>query len=222
MALEVNGIKPIYRGAEAYLYLIDWFGKKALLKYRIPKNYRHSKIDTLLRRRRTVTEARAIKEALELGVPAPALYFVDPIEAVIVMEYLPYPSLSKLIDDNDEKGFEAVRKLGEYIAILHENGISHGDLTTSNVLVGDDVYLIDFGLSSLHSTERENAIDIHLFLRSLESTHPEHVDDLFQTLIEGYKSTRGSEKTSKVLSIVNEIRLMGRYKAERRTLWGNV
>ncbi len=213
-------LKPVHRGAEAYLYLIDWFGEKAILKHRLPKKYRHSKLDILLRRRRTVTEARAIKEALRIGVMAPAVYYVDPMEAIIVMEYLPYPSLSSIIEEgNLEKAIKASEQVGRYAAMLHEEGISHGDLTTSNVLVGDHVFLIDFGLASLHSTERDNAVDVHLFLRSLESTHPEHVDTVFQAFIDGYRSLRG-EKTEKILGLVEEIRLMGRYKAERRTLWG--
>ncbi len=220
--MEIMGeLKPVHRGAEAYLYLIEWFGEKAVLKYRLPKRYRHSWLDALLRRRRTVTEARAIREALRVGVMAPAIYYVDPVEAVIVMEYLPYPSLSSLIERGElEKAIKACRQVGRYAAILHENGISHGDLTTSNVLVGDDVYLIDFGLASLHSTDRDNAVDVHLFLRSLESTHPEHIDPMFQAFLDGYRGIRGG-KTEKILGLVNEIRLMGRYKAERRTLWGH-
>lgn len=215
----VNELRMIHRGAEAYLYLVDWFGRKAILKHRLPKRYRHHKLDVLLRRRRTVTEARAIASAQEIGVPAPSIYYVDPLEAIIVMQYLPYPSLSTVIEEDLGKAVSAAEKVGQHIARLHENGISHGDLTTSNVLVGDKVYLIDFGLASLHSTSRDNAVDIHLFLRSLESTHPEHVEPIFNAFLKGYRSIRG-EETENILELVDEIRLMGRYKAERRTLWG--
>lgn len=215
----ISDLEILHKGAEAYLYLVEWFGKKAILKHRLPKKYRHHKLDVLLRRRRTVTEVRAIAAAQKINIPTPSIYYVDPIDAIIVMQYLPYPSLSKVIEENLSKAISAAEEAGRHVARLHEHGISHGDLTTSNVLVGDKVYLVDFGLASLHSTDRDNAVDVHLFLRSLESTHPDHVESIFNAFLKGYRSIRG-DKTQNILELVNEIRLMGRYKAERRTLWG--
>ncbi|ALL00175.1 serine/threonine kinase [Pyrodictium delaneyi] len=212
--------EPQYKGAEAYVYIVEWLGKKAVLKLRVPKTYRHYLLDKRLRWRRTINEARTVLAALELGVNAPAIYYVNPVAGVIVMEYIDAPSLYEIIEAKPEAAKEYARRLGEAVGILHETGISHGDLTTSNVLVKDgEVYLIDFGLASLKSSEREQAVDVHLYMRSLESTHPEHVDSLLEAFLEGYSSTRGSSWTEKIMQLVREIRLMGRYREERRTAW---
>ena len=212
--------KPLARGAEAYIYLIDWLGEKAVLKLRLPKRYRHEALDVRLRWRRTVTEARAMLAALEAGVPVPKLYYVDPLCSIIVMEYVDGVKLAELIEANDPRAHGFARLFGVYAAKLHEAGISHGDLTTSNVLVTDEnIYLIDFGLASLKSNEREQAVDVHLYMRSLESTHPEAVEEMLEAFLEGYRSVRGSDKTERIMELVKEIRLMGRYRAERRTAW---
>ena len=212
--------RPHYRGAEAYLYVIEWLGRKAVLKLRIPKRYRHPILDKRLRWRRTANEARAILAAIRAGVNAPAIYYVDPVAGVIVMEYIEAVSLYEVIEKEPEAAEQYARRLGEAVGILHGKGISHGDLTTSNVLARDgDVYLIDFGLASLKSSEREQAVDVHLYLRSLESTHPEHVDTMLEAFLEGYRSVRGEAMAEKVMRLVHEIRLMGRYREERRTAW---
>ncbi|WP_052287736.1 Kae1-associated kinase Bud32 [Hyperthermus butylicus] len=212
--------EPIARGAEAYLYLIDWLGERAVLKLRLPKRYRHAALDTRLRWRRTVTEARAMLAALEAGVPVPKLYYVDPLCSIIVMEYINGVKLADLIEAGDPRARSLARLFGTYAAKLHEAGISHGDLTTSNVLVaGDNIFLIDFGLASLKSSEREQAVDVHLYMRSLESTHPEAVEEMLEAFLEGYRSVRGADKTERIMELVREIRLMGRYRAERRTAW---
>lgn len=212
--------KPHYKGAEAYLYVIEWLGRKAVLKLRIPKHYRHPLLDRRLRWRRTVNEARAVLAAIRAGVNAPAIYYVDPVVGAIVMEYIDAVSLYEVIEKEPETAVQYARRLGEAVGTLHARGISHGDLTTSNVLTrSGDVYLIDFGLASLKSSEREQAVDVHLYLRSLESTHPEHVDAMLEAFLEGYRSVRGGAVTEKIMQLVREIRLMGRYKEERRTAW---
>ena len=60
---------------------------------------------------------------------------------------------------------------------------------------------------------------MHLYLRSLESTSPQHVKPMMDSFIEGYKSVRGESTAGRILETVKEIRLMGRYVAERRTAW---
>ena len=115
-----------------------------------------------------------------------------------------------------ERVKKIARCLGENIAKLHLAGIAHGDVTTSNVIVsGDTPFIVDFGLAKKTRDVREHAIDIHLFLRSLESTHPEHCDCVYQAFIEGYRSVAG-DYVDRVLAKVDEIRLMGRYVEARR------
>jgi len=219
-AVAVEG-RLLFRGAEAELYLVTWGDGVALAKVRVEKPYRHPAIDKRLRWRRTATEARAIRGALEAGVPAPAVYLVDPPSYTIVMEYVEGAcKLADIVEREFEKAKELTARLGRYVARLHKAGIAHGDLTTSNVLVrGDELFLIDFGLADLRAGLREKAVDLHLFLRSLESTHPHVVEVMMESFLEGYREAAGQEAVRELVAAMREIRLMGRYREERRTAW---
>src|SRR5487761_522095 len=76
-------------GAEARIDIIDWHGKRAVCKARIPKTYRNEKLDHWLRTKRTREEAEILHRAKLLGVDCPALYFADPEKTELVMEYVP-------------------------------------------------------------------------------------------------------------------------------------
>ncbi len=65
-------------GAEAVVYLQEGpEGKRALVKERVPKAYRHKEIDERIRRERNRTEARLMSEARRAGVPTPIIYDVE-------------------------------------------------------------------------------------------------------------------------------------------------
>jgi TP53 regulating kinase-like protein len=214
--------EPFHRGAEAFLYKFEWLGKEAVLKLRIPKAYRAQELDTYLRRERTATEAKAMVVALEVGVKVPTPYYVDVDLGLIIMQYLRGSStVAELVDRDPASSRPVARMMGRYAALLHEASVSHGDLTTSNALLveGRNLFLIDFGLSNLNAKLRDFAIDFHLFLRSLESTHPEHADTLYGEFTEGYAEVRGRNAVKELEDVVREIRLMGRYVEERRSVW---
>ncbi len=214
---------PSYRGAEAYLYHASLLGHRVLVKKRIGKRYRHNSLDEKLRRIRTLNEARIILATLAAGIPAPTVYYVDPEEAIIVLEYIEGKVLHDLIEEKgvNDHVLTLVEKLGYYAGVLHENNIVHGDLTTSNAIVSStEVFLIDFGLAERSRDELDKAVDVHLFLRSLESAHPEHVEALYKAFIRGYQRARGKAKAEEVVKLVEKIRLMGRYVEERRLVWG--
>jgi len=223
LALVLALSRPLYRGAEASLYPLDWFGVPALAKVREPKPYRHPGLDARLRASRTINEARAMAAALRAGVPVPTLLHVDPYTATLVMERLGgAQTLASLVEREPARARDYVEQLGAYTARLHVNGIAHGDLTTSNALVDEHgrLYIIDFGLAALKPAPRDLAVDLHLFLRSLESTHPEHVDELYEAFLRGYSREAGEEAAERLVEEMREIRLMGRYREERRTAWG--
>lgn len=222
--MEVAG--PIYRGAESFIYRIRWGSRRALLKKRIPKAYRHPSLDKAIRRSRVLAEARMILAASLAGVPVPAVYYVDPDEALIVIEEVEGMLLRDLIDKEGAtpRVQNITSKLGYYVGILHNNNIVHGDLTTSNVIVefNDEPVIIDFGLSEKSMSEEDKAVDVHLFLRSLESTHPDHASILYKSFAKGYEEARGRDKLTIIEENVKRIRLMGRYVEERRrrkTVW---
>lgn len=65
---------------------------------------------------------------------------------------------------------------------MHDNGIVHGDLTTSNILLRItepeietppfQIVLIDFGLSLVQPSIEDRAVDLYVLERAFISTHP--------------------------------------------------
>ncbi|MEM4652803.1 MAG: Kae1-associated kinase Bud32 [Candidatus Nezhaarchaeales archaeon] len=208
--------KMIKKGAEAELYLIDFLGIPAILKKRVSKPYRAKELDLLIRRMRTSHEVTMKFHARVCGVPVPAIYDVDPDEGVIIMEYIPGPTLKEMT----MKGYDVApifKLVGFYVGKMHANNIVHGDLTTANIIVPEPEkpFFIDFGLAERTGELEAVGTDVHLMLRALESTHYSKVRELFEAFLEGYRKVMGS-KVDSVLRKVQEIRRRGRYVEERR------
>lgn len=208
MALTV-----IAKGAEADLILDpDWNGRKALLKRRGVKKYRHPQIDKEIRRYRTLHEADLIHRAKEAGVPTPLIYQLDPEGATIVMEFIEgtkvrdaVPTLS--INENRH----LFRLIGEESGRLHAAALIHGDLTTSNMIKdGDRVVFIDFGLGEISKEVEKRGVDFNLMVRMLASTHYTIMEPLLESFKEGYRTTMGPE-AEEVFQRADEIRRRGRY-----------
>jgi len=221
-------LKLIARGAEAELYLAEWGGLRVVVKRRVAKPYRHRSLDEWLRRKRTITEARMLVRSLELGLDVPVLYEASVRDATLVMEFFDGRPLRWLIEERGVDGLvaSATRRLGYMIGVLHEHGFVHGDVTTSNLLVSRDgrVKLIDFGLAGAAEDEEDMAVDVHLYLRAVESTHPEWAETLYKLFLEGYAEARGRDAVDRISALVKKLRLMGRYVEERRrrTVWGEL
>jgi TP53 regulating kinase-like protein len=206
----------IKKGAEAELYLIDFFGLPAILKKRTSKPYRAKELDDYIRRARTSHEVTMMFHARTCGVPVPAIYDVDPDEGVIIMEYIPGPTLKELA----LKGYDVAplfRLVGLYVGKMHVNNVVHGDLTSANVIVPETgkPFLIDFGLAERTGELEAIGTDVHLMLRALESTHYNKVREFFEEFLKGYREVMGG-RADKVLKKVQEIRRRGRYVEERR------
>jgi TP53 regulating kinase and related kinases len=99
--------------------------------------------------------------------------------------------------------------IGLTVAKLHQVGIVHSDLTTSNMMVRHARYqsntitedatlpystndeanmitLIDFGLAKNSTGAEERAVDLYVLERALESTHPTLPDSFLQTMFAAY------------------------------------
>jgi Mn2+-dependent serine/threonine protein kinase len=209
----------IKKGAEAYLYLAEWQGRKAVLKKRLPKKYRLPALDERIRTYRTVHEPRLMHEARKAGVPTPTIFFVDVKNALIVMEHVDGKQLKQLLNEvsNNERK-RLCRQVGELVGRLHKYGIVHGDLTTSNMIYARDgkIFFVDFGLGEKTKDVEAMGVDLHLMKRALQSTHYEFADECFRNLIEGYSKVLDAETVKNVLDKVEEIEKRGRYVSERR------
>jgi len=202
-------------GAEAILLLDEWFGLPAVRKIRVRKKYRETTLDELIRRKRTLIEARLLIAAHEKGVPTPIVYDIDKDHYSILMEYIPGTKLRDIVESLPVKLMEKIFfEIGYHSGILHENEICHGDLTTSNVLFvreREAIFFIDFGLGAFTNRLEDAGVDVHLFLRSLESAHTSVTKQAFKAFINGYRRARSQKTVKMVLDKVEEIRSRGRY-----------
>jgi TP53 regulating kinase-like protein len=174
-------------------------------KRRIEKRYRVNELDKRLRKERTKSEAKLISEARRNGVPTPIIFDVN--EYVLVMERIGGALAREVITEPISE------RIGEFVGILHKSGIIHGDLTTSNIIVGGDdrIYFIDFGLAFVESNTEARGVDVHVFFQSLQGTH-ESYEELKAAFTKGYKRT--FPQAAQVLKRAAEIERRGRY-AER-------
>jgi TP53 regulating kinase and related kinases len=195
----------IKKGAEADIYLTCWGGRKAISKIRAPKPYRHLELDRAIRKQRTIREANFISVAKKAGVASPYVYFVDPKNAEIIMEFIEGQNAKEVLTPS------LCREIGRCSALLHSINIVHGDLTTSNFIVERKrLVLLDFGLSQYSERTEDAATDLRLIKEVLASAHIQ-VRGAFEKFVEGYASVAGKKKSDRILENVREIEQRGRY-----------
>jgi len=208
----------IKKGAEASLYQETWHDRKVIMKRRLPKEYRIVELDHMIRSQRTMQEPHIMHKAKAAGVPTPTIFMVDIAEANIVMEFVEGKQIKEVLDKlSKQERFNLCKVIGKMIGRLHKNGIIHGDLTTSNMILTPNgkVVFIDFGLSE-RSTELETkGVDLHLMKRTLQSSHYKHAKESFKAVMDGYAQSVGNEETKQVIKKINEIEKRGRYVADR-------
>lgn len=218
----------IKQGAEAHVYTTTYLLPHipALLKHRPTKAYRHPTLDARLTKHRCLSEARLLVRARSLGIPVPAVYFVDEARGEIFMELIAGTSVREVLDETlegegGEKVVDAImRRVGAAVGALHAADIVHGDLTTSNIMVrnGDGgqgfgesgVVLIDFGLGAVSTQDEDKAVDLYVLERAFSSTHPK-AEGLFHDVLKSYQESYKGAKV--VLRRLQDVRLRGRKRS---------
>lgn len=190
-------MKIIGSGAEATIYLDN----NKVIKKRIKKSYRIKEIDEALRKNRTRVESKILDK---ISIKAPKLLKTDRKE-IIEMEFIEGPKIKDLLDKNPS----LAKEIGETIATMHNEGIIHGDLTTSNMIFNKKIFFIDFGLSFFSEKIEDKAVDIHLFKQALESKHYQVCEKAFDAFNQGYKKAHHYKEIMNRLKAVEE---RGRYK----------
>ncbi|MDQ3717692.1 MAG: Kae1-associated serine/threonine protein kinase [Thermoproteota archaeon] len=194
----------IKRGAEADIYIVEWDSKKAISKVRSPKPYRHPELDSSIRKHRTIHEATFMSTAKAAGVMAPFVYFVDPGNAEIIMEFVEGQNVRDVLTP------DICYQIGRCAALLHTSKIIHGDLTTSNFVMNKGLVLLDFGLSYYSERIEDMATDIRLIKEVFTSAHIA-VRKAFPCFVEGYAKVAGRKRMDKILVNVRKIEQRGRY-----------
>ena len=198
----------IAQGAEALLYKEN----NILIKKRIKKSYRLSKIDEKIRKLRTRRESKILKRLEGLDF-VPSVLEVDEKNKIIKMDFIEGELVRDILNEIGKKKREEIcKQIGENIAKMHNLKIIHGDLTTSNFILKDKkVYFIDFGLSFVSERIEDKAVDLHLLKQALESKHYKCFECCFEKVLEGY---RIAEDYNKVVDRLRKVEARGRYKSK--------
>ncbi len=201
-------MEKIAQGAEAVLFK----DRQSIIKERFSKRYRLPEIDESLRKFRTKREAKILGKLGEMNFPAPHLVDFSDKRMSIVMDFVPGEKLRDVLlqgDDFKNLAYDVGNKVG----MLHANGLVHGDLTTSNMILHEktgEINIIDFGLSSFSEKVEDKAVDLFLLDRALESTHYKLYPEIFERVVEGYKESYPEAKA--VLERFEAVRKRGRNK----------
>ncbi|MBX4196435.1 Kae1-associated serine/threonine protein kinase [Candidatus Pacearchaeota archaeon] len=196
--------KLIAQGAEAKIIQIS----STILKQRIRKGYRISELDEKLRKQRTRKEAKLLEKAKQL-IPVPKLIKMDEANKELEIEFIKGKKLAEHLDGLKNK-ITIAKEIGKNVARIHDAGIIHGDLTTSNMIAQDSkVYFIDFGLGFESDKIEDKAVDLHVLKEALEAKHFKYAEQLFQGVVKGYKKSKYAKETLKRLEKVEQ---RGRYK----------
>tara|TARA_B100001250_G_C19807416_1_gene794047 strand:- start:1450 stop:2058 length:609 start_codon:yes stop_codon:yes gene_type:complete len=198
----------IFRGAEAVVEKIIWQDVPAISKVRNKRSYRHPDLERRLVTERLRSESRVIDCLLSEGVRVPALYSVNIEKSQIIMEFIDGPTLEKGL--RTDKFHEYLVSSAKILSQIHSSGVVHGDPTTSNFIISDDIYAIDFGLSTFNDDAESRASDLRVFLESLEAHHSEISGrDIF---LNSYSKW---ELSKEVLEALEVLELRGRYNLMR-------
>ncbi len=209
--------KLIHQGAEASVTSGSWLGKSAILKLRRPRGYRTPILDRKLTRQRLSVEARVLGKLQLLDFSSPSLFDLDLDAGWILISKFEGMTLYQSLNEGQDVSLK-IKLFGKLIRKLHELGISHGDLTTHNVLINNDnkLHLIDFGLSRLLPELEHLGLDLQVLNECLTSSHSEH-EGAIETMISGYLEADSKNliniSANEVISRFNEIRGRVRYHA---------
>ncbi|CAL9198262.1 unnamed protein product [Musa hybrid cultivar] len=222
----------VKQGAEARVFESNFVGRRSIIKERFSKKYRHPLLDSKLTLKRlnaanflhlcSYLEARCMTKARRLGVPTPALYGVDPLLHTLTFEYVDGLSVKEILLDfgsngvNEERLDDIATQIGNAVGKLHDGGLIHGDLTTSNMIIKRDnnrLVLIDFGLSFTSTLPEDKAVDLYVLERALVSMHSS-CGNVMDKILSAYR--KSSKQWSSTMNKLAQVRQRGR----KRTMVG--
>lgn len=147
-----QNLTPITQGAEALVYKTTFLTPQtaAVVKYRPPKPYRHPTLDRRLTKQRLLAEARSLVRVKREGVNVPGVLGADPEAGWLVLEFVEGRTVRRVLDgwaerhgkegegeegsDKDDM-VDLMHRVGREVGKLHNLGVCHGDLTTSNIML---------------------------------------------------------------------------------------
>ncbi len=127
-----------HQGAEGRIYRASFLGRPAVCKERFAKSYRHPTLDRKLRQARMLHEARCLVRCAREGIDVPRVYFVDDHAMALHLEFIDGWTVKEFLQahpEDDALWARVADAIGAAVAMVHDIGIVHGDLTTSNMMI---------------------------------------------------------------------------------------
>ena len=182
----------LHLGAEAEVWSGTWMGKPAISKTRRNRAWRHPDLEKRLGYRRMISEARILLRLRDDGLPVPALWDIDLENGIIVMQKMNGRPLIDILRDektSEKDLLDALHNSGFAVRLLHRMAVTHGDLSTNNILIDEhcNAFLIDFGLSAVEYEVERFGIDLHVMDEILGASHP-NISDGIETFLAGYSA----------------------------------
>ena len=181
--------QQLHLGAEAEVWAGEWFGQRAVSKQRRQRAWRHPHLDHRLGVRRMISEARLLIRLRKNGMDVPPLLDMDLAEGRLIIGFLPGRPLIEVLNDQNTTAKQVkdiLQRVGKELRRLHRLAVTHGDLSTNNILVDEDtVHLIDFGLASIEYDVERYGIDLHVLDEILGASHPQW-NGAIEHVINGY------------------------------------
>jgi TP53 regulating kinase-like protein len=240
---ESTPLQLITQGAEALVYRTTFLtsSTSCALKFRPSKAYRHPTLDARLTRARILAEARVLVRCRKEGVLVPTVLGMDWDAGWLALEWIDGQTIRACLDtflhsldDSDavpetsRELWDLMTRVGAAVGRMHEVGVVHGDLTTSNLMLrkpgaselemegekaenlDGDVVLIDFGLANMSVQDEDRAVDLYVLERAFGSTHPQ-AEGLFKDVLRAYGESY--KAGGLVLKRLEEVRQRGRKKS---------
>jgi TP53 regulating kinase-like protein len=236
-----TAVELITQGAEGLVYRGPFLfeGELCAIKVRPRKAYRHPTLDERLTRQRLLAEARVLVRCAKEGIRVPGVLGADWDDGWLALEWIRGRTVRACLseylhklDDEFSGNLQKVNlaehtilidlmwRVGRAVGKLHDIGLVHGDLTTSNLMLEElsalsenlegEVVLIDFGLATQSVQDEDHAVDLYVLERAFNSTHPQ-VEELFKEVLKAYSETHRKGKA--VLKRLEDVRLRGRKKS---------
>jgi TP53 regulating kinase-like protein len=199
-------MKLIAQGAEAKIFLSN----KTITKDRVSKSYRIEELDQKIRKRRTKSEGKLLEKASKIvNCPKPSI--INLLNFRLKMPFINGKKLSEHLDKFSLKEQKQIcQKIGGSISKIHDEGIIHGDLTTSNMILKEGkIFLIDFGLGYISHKHEDKAVDLHVLKQALEAKHYKNWEELWKQVEKAYKKANNSKV---ILERLKAVEKRGRYK----------
>lgn len=234
----INNWELRYQGAESRLYFGKHVDNHCVIKHRFSKKYRHPLLDKKLTKERTKRERRIIDKIRSnsklLSPYMPKVVWSDD-STILMTEIRDCETLYDFIEREPAKATSLAPLIAECLAELHNLGIIHGDLTTSNLLLvpkiknedhpekkakSDNIHEssvvipIDFGLSTGSVHPEERAVDLYVLERALLSTHfsdSKFFNTIFEKYLENIDETKCEQLgKEKIAERFRDVRARGR------------